>query len=40
MLNKHYEYHKLNNTLNQFQDLFCIVNTLAKIENNQLLLLI
>ena len=32
ILNVHFKVHKLNDTIQQFQNLFCINNALAKIE--------
>ena len=40
IFNAHYEHHKLNDLLNQFQDLFCINNAKAKLENNELQILV
>lgn len=39
ILNAHAKNHKLNNTPNQFQDLFCVNNAIAKIESNALQIL-
>ena len=36
ILNAHYKLHKLNDTLTQFQQLFCINNAIAKIHNGKL----
>ena len=36
IIRTHYKKHKLNDTINQFQDFFCINNAIAKIYNNQL----
>ena len=38
IIHTHYKYHKLNETLNIFQELFCIKQALAKLENNLLLM--
>ena len=34
--NKHYKYHKLNEMLNIFQELFCVKEAITKLENNLL----
>ena len=39
IINAHYKKHKLNDTLNQFQDLVSINHAIAKIENNTLKIL-
>ena len=39
ILNVHFKVHKLNDTIQQFQNLFYINNALAKIENNKLSIL-
>ena len=31
-----YKYHKINDTKSIFQDMFCINNAIAKIDNNKL----
>ena len=36
ILNAHYKLHKINDSLNQFQELFCINNAIAKLDNIQL----
>ena len=36
----HYKYHKLNDTLNIFQELFCVKEAIAKLENNLLIMLL
>ena len=36
ILNAHYKLHKLNDTLTQFQQLFCTNNAIAKIHNGKL----
>ena len=40
IIQTYYKYHKLNGTLNIFQELFCINKALAKIENNTLHILL
>ena len=40
IIQTHYKKHKLNDTTQQFQELFCINNAIAKIHNNQLNILI
>ena len=40
MISTHCKYHKLNETLNAFQELFCIRQAIAKIDNNLLNMLI
>ena len=39
ILNVHFKVHKLNDTIQRFQNLFCINNALSKIENNKLSIL-
>ena len=38
IIHTHYKYHKLNETLNIFQELFCIKEAIAKLENNLLVM--
>ena len=40
IIHTNFKYHKLNETLNAFQELFCIKQVMAKIENNLLIMLI
>ena len=39
ILNSRYKFHKLNDTLNQFQQLFCITNAIAELHNKLQILL-
>ena len=36
----HYKYRRINGTLNIFQELFCIKQAIAKIENNALIVIV
>ena len=38
IIRTHYKYHKLNETLNIFQELFCIKQVVAKLDNNLLVM--
>ena len=38
IIHTHYKYYKLNETLNIFQQLFCIKEAIAKLENNLLIM--
>ena len=40
ILTAHYKLHKLNETLTLFQQLFCINNAIAKIDNGKLQILL
>ena len=40
ILTSHYKLHKLNDTLTLFQQLFCINNAIAKIDNGKLQILL
>ena len=40
IIQTYHKYHKLNDTINVFQELFCINHALAKVENNHLNLLL
>ena len=37
IIQTHHKHHKLNDTINIFQELFCINDALAKVENDQLI---
>ena len=39
ILNVHYKKHKIENTLIEFNDLFCIYNAIASLRNGELKLL-
>ena len=38
IINTHSKHHKLNETLNIFQELFCVKETIAHLENNLLIM--
>ena len=38
IIHTHYKYHKLNETLNIFHELFCIKEAIVKLENNLLVM--
>ena len=40
ILQTHYKKHKLNDKLNQFKNLFCINNAIAKLDHNVLKILV
>ena len=40
IIQTHYKYHRINGTLNIFQELFCIKQAIAKIENKTVIIVL